>query len=156
MWIKVKLVLLHQILSLKMQELLWLQYFCHVSTEAKETERSGTNLCNVLQSLERIVLILTHYKKRNSTIWHSKRKINRKKICIFLQAHSGTRYILAIWIHTIYLSKSKRSLTGWEQDLPNAEQLRHPIKNDAWIKILESLGKNDLILVRLWHEVTRV
>lgn len=80
-----------------MQELPWLQYFCPMSTEVKETEKSGTNLRNVLQSSERIVLILTHYKKRNSIIWHSKRKINReKKICIFLQAHSGTQYILVI------------------------------------------------------------
>lgn len=79
----------------------------------KETEISGTNLCNVLQSSERIVL--THSEKRNSTIWHSKRKINRKKIYIFLQAHSGTQYILEIGIHTIYLSE--RPLTRLEQDL---------------------------------------
>lgn len=151
-----KLVLLHQILPFEMRELPWLQYFCPVGTELKEAERSGTNLRNVLQSLERTVSILTYYKKRNSTIWRSKRKTNRKNICIFLQAHSGTRHILEIWIHTIYLSKCKRFLTGWEQNLPNAEQLRYQIKNDAWIKILESVGKNDLILVRLWHEVTRV
>lgn len=66
---------------------------------------------------------------------------------IFLQAHSGTQYILEIGIHTIYLSE--RSLTGLEQDLPNVEQLKYQIKNDAWIKILESLGRNDLILMRL-------
>lgn len=92
-----KFVLLHPVLPFEMQELPWLQYFCPMSTEVKETEKSGTNLRNVLQSSERIVLILTHYKKRNSIIWHSKRKINReKKICIFLQAHSGTQYILVI------------------------------------------------------------
>lgn len=101
------------ILPFEMQGLPWLQYFCPVSTERKETERNGTNLSNVLQSLKRIVL--THSEKRNSTIWHSKRKINRKSPCIFLQAHSGTQYILEIGIHTIYLSE--RSLTGLEQDL---------------------------------------
>lgn len=155
-WTEVKLVLLHQILPFEMGELPWLQYFCPVSTEVRETERSGTNLRNVLQSLERTVLIWTYYKKRNCMIWHSKGKINRKKSCISSQARSGTRYILEIRIHTVYLSKRKRFLTGWEQNLPHAEQLRYQIKNDAWIKILESLGKNDLILVRLWHEVTRV
>lgn len=113
------------------------------------TERRGPNLGNALQSLERIIFILTHYKKRNPRIWHRERKINRKNICIFLQAHSGTWHILEILIHTIYLSKSKRFLTGWGRNFPNAEQLRYPIKNGARIKILESLGKNDFILVRL-------
>jgi len=133
----VKLVLLHQILPFEKRELPWLQYFSLVSTEVKETERRGTNLRNVLQSSERIVLILTHYKERNSVIWHSERKINRKNICIFLQAHSGTQYILEIRIHTVYLSKSQRSLTGWEQNLPNAERLRwYPTKTGAGINIL--------------------
>lgn len=104
---------MHPILPFEMQDLPWLQYFCLVSTERMETERSGTSLCNLLQSLERIVL--THSEKRNITIWHSKRKINRKNLCIFLQAHSGTQYILEIGIHTICLSE--RSLTGLEQDL---------------------------------------
>lgn len=132
-----------------MQEFPSLQYFCPVSTEVKESERSGNNLRNVLQSSEITVLILTRYKKRNSTVWHSKRKTSRKRYLYLLTGPSGTPHILEIGIHTIYLSESKGSLTGWGQDLPNVEQLRYPIKNDAWIKILESLGKNDLILVSL-------
>lgn len=155
MWIKAKLVLLHQILPFEMQELPWVQYFHAASTKMKETERSGTNLHNVLQSSERIVLIWTHYKKRNSTIWHSKRKINKKKNPYLL---TGTFWNAVHPGNTSshYLFKQKQKISGWKQDLPNAEHLRYQIKNYAWIKILESLGKNYLILVRFLHEVTKV
>lgn len=79
----------------------------------KETEKSGTNLRNVLQSSERIVLILTHYKKRNSIIWHSKRKINREKKNLYLLTGTFWNAVHPGNMNSHYLFKQKQKISDW-------------------------------------------